>query len=57
VANFDQALRTGMLGGLVRTLGLPEEAGTGVGPFLRAIQEQADRERNTEGDNNTMDTD
>ncbi|KAF9565686.1 adhesion regulating molecule [Agrocybe pediades] len=52
VANFDQALRTGLLGGLVRTLGLPEEAGTGVGPFLRAIQEQADRERE-----NTMDTD
>lgn len=50
VANFDQALRTGLLGGLVRTLGLPEEAGTGVGPFLRAIQEQADRE-------NSMDTD
>ncbi|CAA7261356.1 unnamed protein product [Cyclocybe aegerita] len=52
VANFDQALRTGMLGGLVRTLGLPEEAGAGVGPFLRAIQEQADRERE-----NSMDTD
>ncbi|KAF8908918.1 proteasome complex subunit Rpn13 ubiquitin receptor-domain-containing protein [Gymnopilus junonius] len=52
VSNFDQALRTGLLGGLVRTLGLPEEAGTGVGPFLRAIQEQADRERN-----NNMDTD
>lgn len=57
VANFDQALRTGMLGGLVRTLGLPEEAGTGVGSFLRAIQEQADREGNSERDNNTMDTD
>ncbi|KAJ3515388.1 hypothetical protein NLJ89_g1787 [Agrocybe chaxingu] len=52
VANFDQALRTGMLGGLVQTLGLPEEAGAGVAPFLRAIQEQADRERD-----NSMDTD
>jgi hypothetical protein len=52
VSNFDQALRTGLLAGLVRTLGLPEEAGTGVGPFLRAIQEQADRERNS-----SMDTD
>lgn len=52
VSNFDQALRTGLLGGLVRTLGLPEEAGTGVGPFLRAIQEHADRERE-----NSMDTD
>ncbi|PPQ89668.1 hypothetical protein CVT25_013855 [Psilocybe cyanescens] len=44
VSNLDQALRTGLLGNLVRTLGLPEEAGTGVGPFLRAVQEQADRE-------------
>jgi len=52
VSNFDQALRTGLLGGLVRTLGLPEEAGTGVGPFLRAIQEQADREQE-----HNMDTD
>ena len=53
VSNFDQALRTGLLGGLVRSMGLPEEAGTGIGAFLRAIQEQADRERN----NNSMDTD
>jgi len=52
VSNFDQALRTGLLGGLVRSLGLPEEAGTGIRAFLRAIQEQADRERN-----NSMDTD
>ncbi|KAH9480471.1 26S proteasome regulatory subunit RPN13 [Psilocybe cubensis] len=52
VANFDQALRTGLLGNLVTTLGLPEEAGTGVGPFLRAIQEQADREAS-----DSMDTD
>jgi 26S proteasome regulatory subunit N13 len=44
VQNFDQALRTGLLGGLVRGLGLPEEAGTGIEPFLRAIQEQARRE-------------
>lgn len=54
MANFDQALRTGLLGGLVRGLGLPDEAGTGVGPFLRAIQEQADR-RNAAGDG--METD
>ncbi|KAG5351678.1 hypothetical protein C0989_005271 [Termitomyces sp. Mn162] len=45
LANFDQALRTGLLGNLVRGLGLPEEAGTGVVAFLRAIQEQADQER------------
>ncbi|TFK52410.1 adhesion regulating molecule [Heliocybe sulcata] len=43
VRNLDQALRTGLLGGLVRGLGLPEEAGTGVEAFLRAIQEQAGR--------------
>ncbi|KAF5360659.1 hypothetical protein D9756_004757 [Leucocoprinus leucothites] len=45
VSSLDQGLRTGLLGGFVRSLGLPEEAGTGVLPFLRAIQEQADRER------------
>ncbi|KAF8073815.1 proteasome complex subunit Rpn13 ubiquitin receptor-domain-containing protein [Lyophyllum atratum] len=36
VASFDQALRTGLLGGL---------AGTGIVPFLTAVQEQANRER------------
>ena len=41
MANFDRALRTGLLGGLVTQLGLPEEAGTGVEAFLRAIREQA----------------
>jgi hypothetical protein len=41
VQNFDQALRTGLLGGLVRSMGLPEEAGTSVEAFLRAIQDQA----------------
>ncbi|KAH9936353.1 proteasome complex subunit Rpn13 ubiquitin receptor-domain-containing protein [Fomitopsis serialis] len=44
VRSFDQALRTGLLGGLVRGLGLPEEAGTGVEAFLNAIQEQARQE-------------
>jgi 26S proteasome regulatory subunit N13 len=43
-----------MLGGLVRGLGLPDEAGTGILPFLRAVQEQA--ERDGDGDNN-METD
>ncbi|KIL67836.1 hypothetical protein M378DRAFT_159031 [Amanita muscaria Koide BX008] len=61
VANFDQALRTGLLGGLVRNLGLPEEAGTGIEPFLRAIQDQADRERRSSGGGSSgqdiMDTD
>jgi len=41
VRNLDQALRTGLLGDLVRSLGLPEEAGTSIEAFLRAIQEQA----------------
>ncbi|GLB38461.1 putative proteasome complex subunit Rpn13 ubiquitin receptor [Lyophyllum shimeji] len=53
VANFDQALRTGMLGDLVRGLGLPAEAGTGIVPFLNAIQEQANRE----GGEDSMETD
>ncbi|KAH7924958.1 adhesion regulating molecule [Leucogyrophana mollusca] len=44
VRDFDRALRTGLLGGLVRSLGLPEEAGTGVEAFLRAVQAQAARE-------------
>jgi len=41
VSNLDQALRTGLLGGFVRGLGLPEEAGTSVEAFLKAIQDQA----------------
>jgi len=44
VRNIDMALRTGLLGGLVRGLGLPEEAGTGIEAFLKAIQEQAQRD-------------
>ncbi|KAI8969614.1 proteasome complex subunit Rpn13 ubiquitin receptor-domain-containing protein [Trametes punicea] len=55
VRNLDMALRTGLLGGLVRTLGLPEEAGTGVEPFLRALQDQAQGEEGDGGDH--MDTD
>ncbi|KAI0770271.1 proteasome complex subunit Rpn13 ubiquitin receptor-domain-containing protein [Fomes fomentarius] len=54
VRNLDMALRTGLLGDLVRSLGLPAEAGTGVEPFLRALQEQARRE--SEG-GDRMDTD
>jgi len=41
VRQLDQALATGMLQGLVVGLGLPASAGTGVGPFLKAIEEQA----------------
>ncbi|KAF5338990.1 hypothetical protein D9611_008759 [Ephemerocybe angulata] len=54
VASFDQALRTGLLGNLVRQLGLPEEAGLGIAPFLRAVQAKADRENREAGG---MDTD
>ena len=55
VRNLDMALRTGLLGGLVRSLGLPEEAGTGIEPFLRALQDQARREEGEGGD--SMETD
>ena len=41
VRNFDNALRTGLLGNLVRSLGLPEEAGLSVESFLRAVDDQA----------------
>ncbi|OCB89865.1 adhesion regulating molecule [Sanghuangporus baumii] len=62
VRNFDQALHTGLLGGLVRSLGLPEEAGTGVEPFLRAVQDQARRQDGSSGSSDStpqdqMDTD
>jgi hypothetical protein len=56
VQNLDQALRTGMLGGLVRGLGLPDEAGTGVEPFLRAVQDQARRGEGGDRDD-SMETD
>ncbi|KAJ7175752.1 adhesion regulating molecule [Mycena filopes] len=57
VSSFDQALRTGLLGGLVRNLGLPEEAGTGIEPFLRAVQEQANKENASGSSDDRMDTD
>ncbi|KAI5117918.1 hypothetical protein M0805_001998 [Coniferiporia weirii] len=57
VGNFDQALHTGLLGGLVRGLGLPEEAGTGVEPFLRAVQEQAHREGGSSSESGTGEQD
>jgi hypothetical protein len=53
VAQLDRALRTGALGGFVRSLGLPESAGTGVGAFLAAIAEQARQS----GDEEQMDED
>jgi len=57
VSSFDQALRTGLLGGLVRNLGLPEEAGTGIEPFLRAVQEQANKDSPSGSSDDRMDTD
>ncbi|KAJ7696057.1 proteasome complex subunit Rpn13 ubiquitin receptor-domain-containing protein [Mycena rosella] len=57
VSSFDQALRTGLLGGLVRGLGLPEEAGTGIEPFLRAVQEQANKDTPPGGADDHMETD
>jgi len=49
VRALDRALQTGLVGGLVVGLGLPEEAGLGIRPFLQAIQEQA-RRSNESGD-------
>lgn len=49
---------------MVRSLGLPEEAGTGIEPFLRAVQDQANRERRSsnrdpsdQGGSDRMETD
>jgi len=47
---LDQALRTGLLGDFVRSLGLPEEAGASVEAFLKAIQDQAASEDTMETD-------
>jgi len=55
VRSLDQALATGLLAGLVRGLGLPEDAGLGVGPFLDAIAKQA--KNDSEGQQDTMETD
>ncbi|KII86922.1 hypothetical protein PLICRDRAFT_31067 [Plicaturopsis crispa FD-325 SS-3] len=56
VRNFDQALRTGLLGNLVTGLGLPAEAGLGIEAFLRAVQEQANRGEGGSG-TDSMETD
>jgi len=44
VQSLDRAFRTGMLQSLMSQLGLPEEAGSSVEAFLRAIREQAARD-------------
>jgi 26S proteasome regulatory subunit N13 len=56
VASLDRALRTGMLQDLVRGLGLPSEAGSGVQPFLRAIADQARSQQSSE-ESTSMNTD
>jgi len=60
VRALDRALRTGLVGGLVVGLGLPEEAGLGIRPFLDAIREQARRRkeaRDAAGREDSMETD
>lgn len=57
VRSLDQALATGLLSGLVKSLGLPEEAGLGVGPFLSAISRQAEQEVQNESSQDSMQTD
>jgi len=41
LAELDRALSTGLLGDLVRGLGLPESAGTGIEAFIKAVSDQA----------------
>jgi len=60
VRALDRALRTGLVGGLVVGLGLTEEAGLGIRPFLDAIREQARRRkeaRDAAGQEDSMETD
>ncbi|KZS93577.1 adhesion regulating molecule [Sistotremastrum niveocremeum HHB9708] len=57
VRSLDQALATGLLSGLVKSLGLPEEAGLGVGPFLTAISRQAEHDHHDESGQDSMQTD
>jgi hypothetical protein len=42
---------------LVIGLGLPEEAGLGIGPFLDAIREQASKKKSGDGGGESMETD
>lgn len=55
VRALDRALQTGLVGNLVVGLGLPEEAGLGIVPFLNAIEAQAKKAR--ESQNDSMETD
>jgi len=60
VRALDRALQTGLVGGLVVGLGLPEEAGLGIRPFLDAVQKQAKKNqdsRSGEPTGDSMETD
>jgi len=58
VRALDRALQTGLVGNLVVGLGLPEDAGLGIRPFLKAIQDQAGRsEEPKESSGESMETD
>jgi hypothetical protein len=48
VRSLDQALSTGLLGGLVTSLGMSAEAGLGIHPFLEAIKTQAKSQDETQ---------
>ncbi|CAE7127448.1 unnamed protein product [Rhizoctonia solani] len=50
VRSLDQALSTGLLGGLVANLGMPVEAGLGIHPFLEAIKAQASQDETMRDD-------
>ena len=54
-AGLDSALRTGALGPVVRSLGLPADAAHGVEAFLGAVQKQAGEE--TGASSSAMQTD
>ncbi len=57
VRALDRALQTGLVGNLVVGLGLPEEAGLGIRPFLKAIQDQAESQEPKESSGDSMETD
>ena len=58
LAGLDAALRTGALGPLVASLGLPAEAAMGVDAFLSAVQAKAEQEKgSSSSSSNAMETD
>ena len=56
-AGLDSALRTGALGPVVRSLGLPADAALGVEAFLGAVQKQAGEDDAATGGASAMQTD